>query len=119
MYRTKTPTASRSTFARPVAIDGGVLAMTSGGAPPLARTSSNGSGASFHTAQTHQSSRPPSPAPAQPPAAPGPTTMQRLHDAGITNGRVGAFVAGLSLAGGLAVGIPALTKDDGGGDEKK
>lgn len=114
MYKTK---SSPSTLDRPVAIDGDVLALTSGGAPPLGRTPSNGSGASFHTAQSHQSSRPPSPAPAQP-AAPGPTAMQRLHDAGITNGRVGAFVAGLSLAGGLAVGVPALTKDDGG-DEKK
>ena len=114
MYKTRS--ASPSTLDRPVAIDGDVLALTSGGVTPLARTPSNGTGASFQTAQTHQSSRPPSPAPAQP-AAPGPTVMQRLHDSGITNGRVGAFVAGLSLAGGLAVGIPALTKDDGG--EKK
>jgi hypothetical protein len=117
MYKPRA--ASPSTLDRPVAIDGDALAATSGGAPPVGRTPSNGSGASFHTAQTHQSSRPPSPAPAPAqPAAPGPTVMQRLHDAGITNGRVGAFVAGLSLAGGLAVGIPALTKGDGG-DEKQ
>jgi hypothetical protein len=115
MYKTLSP--ARPTLAPAAALDGAALAAASGGAPPVARMPTNGSGTpSFHTAQSHPSSRPGTP-PA-PPAAQGPTAMQRLHDAGITNGRVGAFIAGLSLAGGLAVGIPALTKD-GGGDEKK
>lgn len=110
MYKTLSP--SRSTLATAAVLDGAALAAASGGAPPVVRTPTNGSGTpSFQTAQTHQSSRPGTPPPAQP-AAQGPTAMQRLHDAGITNGRVGAFIAGLSLAGGLAVGIPALTKDD-------
>jgi hypothetical protein len=115
MYKTLSP--ARPTLATAAALDGAALAAASGGAPPVARMPTNGSGTpSFHTAQSHPSSRPGTP-PA-PPAAQGPTAMQRLHDAGITNGRVGAFIAGLSLAGGLAVGIPALTKDDGGDDKK-